>query len=99
MNLTLDSSWYLGLIGRNSKGKSTLLRLLAQKEIFSGQIRLDVDFEIYLLEVPNFDQTLIEVFRTLCPFQEDWEFLGELNQLDPTLVNAIYVTLLFLFSK
>lgn len=37
MNLTLDSSWYLGLIGRNRKGKSTLLRLLAQKEIFSGQ--------------------------------------------------------------
>ena len=28
LNLTLDSSWRLGLVGRNGRGKTTLLRLL-----------------------------------------------------------------------
>ena len=29
LSLTLDTSWRLGLVGRNGRGKTTLLRLLA----------------------------------------------------------------------
>lgn len=89
VNLTLDSSWHLGLIGRNGKGKSTFLRLLAQEEFFLGQIQANVDFELYPLKIPNINQTPMAIFQTLCPFQEDWEFLCELNQLDSILSQEV----------
>ena len=37
-NLVIDSSWKLGLIGRNGRGKTTLLNLLQQKFPYEGKI-------------------------------------------------------------
>ncbi|MDE5758472.1 MAG: ATP-binding cassette domain-containing protein, partial [Allobaculum sp.] len=89
LNLTLDTDWKLGLVGRNGKGKSTFLRLLAGQEAFSGFIQAQVEFEYYPPRLSDLDQLPIEVFHTLCPFQEDWELLSELNQLDPKLVSEV----------
>ena len=38
LNLQLDSSWKLGLIGRNGRGKTTLLRLLQGGMEYSGTL-------------------------------------------------------------
>ncbi len=98
LTLTLDSKWKLGLIGRNGKGKTTFLRLLAHEELFSGCIQANINFERFPVELSNLDQPPIEVFHTLCPFQEDWTFVSELNQLDPQLVDEIYSRPLSSFS-
>ena len=99
LNLTLDTTWKLGLIGRNGKGKSTFLRLMAGQESFLGSIQAQVEFEYYPPRLSNPNQLPIEVFHTLCPFQEDWEFLSELNQLDAKLVNEVYTQPFSSFSQ
>jgi lincosamide and streptogramin A transport system ATP-binding/permease protein len=38
-NLTIDSSWKLGLVGRNGRGKTTLLQLLLGKHTYQGDIQ------------------------------------------------------------
>ncbi len=90
LNLTLDTDWKLGLIGRNGKGKSTFLRLMTDQRSFLGSIQAQVEFEYYPPKLSDLDQLPIEIFHTLCPLQEDWEFLRELNQLDKNLVSEIY---------
>ncbi|MGN7477471.1 ribosomal protection-like ABC-F family protein [Solibacillus silvestris] len=44
VNLTLDHSWKLGLIGRNGRGKTTLLNLFMNKLPYSGTISSDEEF-------------------------------------------------------
>ena len=38
LNLDLDSSWKLGLVGRNGRGKTTFLKLLQGKLVGRGEI-------------------------------------------------------------
>ena len=43
-NITMDTNWKLGLIGRNGRGKTTLLRLLQKQLDYQGEILHQVDF-------------------------------------------------------
>jgi len=45
LNFTMDSSWRLGLVGRNGRGKTTLIRLLARELIGTGEIISSVKFD------------------------------------------------------
>ena len=47
VSFQLDTNWRLGLVGRNGRGKTTLLRLLQGALPCGGQIHL-----IHLLETP-----------------------------------------------
>ena len=38
INLSLDTTWKIGLIGRNGRGKTTLLNLLLKKYEYKGKI-------------------------------------------------------------
>ena len=40
----LDTNWRLGLVGRNGKGKATLLKLLRGEYEFDGTIFSDAEF-------------------------------------------------------
>ena len=44
LSLRLDTGWKLGLVGRNGRGKTTLLRLLAGEYEYSGRISAPVGF-------------------------------------------------------
>ena len=44
VSLTLDDGWKLGLIGRNGRGKTTLLRLLTGELHGTGQITSSAAF-------------------------------------------------------
>ena len=48
VNLQLDSTWRLGLTGRNGRGKTTLLRLLMGELEYQGKISATVDFAYFL---------------------------------------------------
>lgn len=53
VNLVLDTDWRLGLIGRNGRGKTTLLRLLyGQLQPSHGEIICDVNMELFPYHFP-----------------------------------------------
>ncbi len=45
LSLQIDTSWKLGLVGRNGRGKTTLLKLLMGQYSYQGQILADTQFD------------------------------------------------------
>lgn len=82
LSLQLDARWKLGCIGRNGRGKTTLLRLLSgQLQPQAGQIAAPVGFELFPFEVPRPQRTVEEVLFSLSPQAETWELQRELSLL------------------
>jgi lincosamide and streptogramin A transport system ATP-binding/permease protein len=81
VSLRIDASWKLGLIGRNGRGKTTLLNLLLGKLEHSGTIRADVEFEYFPYQVQNQDEPAIDVAREIAPDLAQWELERELSLL------------------
>lgn len=81
LSLKLDTNWRLGLIGRNGRGKTTLLRLLLGEMPYSGTISNCANF-VYFPQTPA-DPTLLarDVLAELYPLAEDWQLRRELNLL------------------
>ncbi|MGN1014046.1 MAG: ribosomal protection-like ABC-F family protein [Butyricicoccus sp.] len=78
----IDTDWKLGLIGRNGRGKTTLLRLLLHEYEYSGTIVSGVPFEYFPYPVCDKSCMTIEVLNEICPDAQDWEFLRECSYLD-----------------
>lgn len=78
----LDTSWRLGLIGRNGRGKTTLLQLLMGRYDFQGRITASVHFSYFPYSVDNPQQDTQTLMETICPGHERWEFCRELRLLD-----------------
>ncbi|MEK5184692.1 ribosomal protection-like ABC-F family protein [Solibacillus sp. FSL W7-1324] len=51
INITIDNTWKLGLIGRNGRGKTTLLHLLQNKLPYSGTVTSDEEFHYFPLVI------------------------------------------------
>ena len=81
LNLRLDTGWKLGLVGRNGRGKTTLLRLLMGEYEYSGRITAPVPFSYFPAEVEDASLSTREVLRGLSPDAEDWELERELSLL------------------
>ena len=94
LNLDLDSSWKLGLVGRNGKGKTTFLNLITKKLKGIGQIQAKLDFIYFPLWVRNPKNiTLYELQDQINV--EQWKLEKELNQMkvDPNLIWQPFETL------
>lgn len=52
LSLKLDTNWRLGLIGRNGRGKTTLLRLLLGEMPYSGTISNCANFVYFHKHLP-----------------------------------------------
>lgn len=72
ISFTLDTDWKLGLIGRNGRGKTTLLNLLQGKYEYKGNIVSSVNFEYFPFEVEGSGTTL-EVVRNIIAPYTTWE--------------------------
>lgn len=77
VNLNIDTNWKLGLIGRNGKGKSTLLKILCGELKFNGKIIKNVEIDYFPFKVDE-DKLTLEIIQELC-MAEDWEIIKELN--------------------
>lgn len=44
VSFSFDTNWRTGLVGRNGIGKSTLFKLLQNKEVYQGKIIKNVEF-------------------------------------------------------
>lgn len=78
----IDTDWRLGLIGRNGRGKTTLLRLLlGQYAPSGGTLVSSVPFDYFPSPVPKPERLTAEVLEDLCPDAESWRFPKELAAL------------------
>jgi len=87
VNLNLDTSWKLGLIGRNGRGKTTLLKLLQGKMDYQGQILHGQDFVFFPQELKDIHQLTFYVLQEVADF-EQWKLERELRLLglDPEIL-------------
>jgi lincosamide and streptogramin A transport system ATP-binding/permease protein len=81
VNLQIDSSWKLGLVGRNGRGKTTLLRLLNGDYKYTGSINTNVNFEVFPYKIFDESVSVIEIAESIYPDIKQWEFERELNLL------------------
>jgi len=81
VSFQIDTDWRLGLIGRNGKGKTTLLRLLQGQYEYSGQIKAGTVFTYFPYEVRDKQKQTIEVLEELEPAYELWRVCRELELL------------------
>ena len=82
VSFRLDTDWKLGFIGRNGRGKTTFLKLLMGRYEYSGSISADVDFEYFPYDVPNMEETAMDVIMAIAPGIENWRLLREMNVLE-----------------
>ena len=81
VSFNIDSSWKLGLIGRNGKGKTTLLNLLMGKYSYQGSISSSVQFDYFPYKISESDlgrnaEELIDKWK---PEVELWQVLVQLS--------------------
>ena len=82
MSVQWDTSWRLGLIGRNGRGKTTLLRLLMGQQEYRGTIAAPVQFEYFPHPVEEPWESALDVARVASGHAPDWQIRRELGLLD-----------------
>ena len=95
----IDTDWKLGLIGRNGKGKTTLLNLLLGKYEYKGSISSSVIFDYFPYGVTDADltRTAAELMEKWKPRAELWQVLIQMDELrmDPECLYRPFGTLSF----
>lgn len=82
ISLVLDSDWKLGLIGRNGRGKTTLLKLLMGQYEYQGKIISPVRFDYFPYQIDEPYRLVQQIFSELCPEVQEWELIRELSYLN-----------------
>ncbi len=81
MSFQIDTDWKLGFVGRNGRGKTTLLHLLLGKYEYSGKIHASVQFDYFPYSVMDKLKFTNEIFSEIAPAAEEWELMRELSYL------------------
>ena len=83
-NIQIDTDWKLGFVGRNGRGKTTLMRLLMGEfdNEYEGRITASVSFDYFLYKVSNPEMMTRDALAEVCPEAQDWEIIKELSYLD-----------------
>ena len=82
LSFHIDSSWRLGFIGRNGKGKTTFLKLLMNEYEYSGSIQSN---EIFTYFPNSLDNKNLETRNLIVQINEEiqeWELIRELSYLN-----------------
>ena len=82
VSFNFDTSWRLGLIGRNGKGKTTLLRLLQKQHTYQGHIDMPLIPVYFPYPVDEMSANTRDVMLSAASEAEEWQLICELNQLD-----------------
>lgn len=89
VSFNIDTDWKIGLIGRNGKGKTTLLKLLLNKYKYEGKISKSVEFDYFPYQIKSKEKIAIEVVYEIAPNIKDWEIIKELNLIN-TDISILY---------
>ena len=82
LTLQLDTTWKLGLIGRNGCGKSTLFKLLRGMYPYKGEIVCNTLLTSFPLSIPDPSLLTIDVLHDCYPSAEEWQLRRELNLME-----------------
>ena len=82
LSLSLDTAWRTGLIARNGRGKTTLLRLLSGDLQGKGKIDCPLTPVLFPYPVADGTQTAWQIAQTAAPTCEDWRLMRELSLLN-----------------
>lgn len=88
VSLHLDTSWKLGLIGRNGRGKTTLLRLLRGQLEYEGHINSPLSFDCFPVDNIDPGESGWRLLERAAANVEKWRLMRELSifKLDPSLL-------------
>lgn len=81
VSLVLDTDWRLGLTGRNGRGKTTLLRLLAGQLDAQGAIHAAVPMRYFPFAVDDPEDATGELLARLLPQCPAWRITRELQRI------------------
>ncbi|MBQ5316897.1 MAG: ABC-F family ATP-binding cassette domain-containing protein [Oscillospiraceae bacterium] len=83
VSFALDTDWKLGFIGRNGKGKTTLLRLMTGGYSFTGSIDKSVRCEYFPYDITEdmMSQCASQFISDIKPDCEEWRVICELSVL------------------
>lgn len=82
VSFQIDTDWKLGFVGRNGRGKTTLLNLFLGKYEYSGKIISSVQFDYFPYPVSDKMRLTEDILQEICPIAEEWELMRELSYLD-----------------
>lgn len=82
VSVQLDTNWRLGFLGRNGRGKTTLLRLLMGEGVYTGTISAPEGFDYFPFALPDPEEDGQAVAEVLRPGLEQWRLLRELRMLE-----------------
>ena len=82
VSLQLDSNWKLGFTGRNGRGKTTFLKLLAGEYTYTGTISASVQFSYFPFTINEPYTFVIDLVEELAPAAEQWQIRKEFSLLD-----------------
>ena len=82
LSLSLDTAWRTGLIARNGRGKTTLLRLLSGDLQGKGKIDCPLTPVLFPYPVADGTQTAWQIAQTAASTCEDWRLMRELSLLN-----------------
>lgn len=80
-SFTLDTTWKTGLIGRNGRGKTTLLKLLTGELENGGAVNTKAEFLYFPFDVEDKNMTGSELIGIICPEVQEWEVIRELSYI------------------
>lgn len=86
LDFHMDSSWRLGLVGRNGRGKTTLLKLLSGQLKGQGSIISSLPFDYFPFEVDRDRAAMEALVDALAPYTR-WERRMEQLLSDPSPEN------------
>lgn len=89
ISFSFDTAHKSALIGRNGKGKTTLLKILSKQLDYKGEIVQSEECCYFPYEINNKQDDTIDVCFSIEPMIEQWKIERELNMLDVGL-NVLY---------
>lgn len=81
VHMVADTSWRLGLIARNGRGKTTLLHLMEGRYPYRGKIECPLTPVYFPFTVDEPDQLTLFVMQSAAPEVPEWRLLREMNLL------------------
>lgn len=82
VSFQIDTDWKLGFVGRNGRGKTTFLKLLAGEYEYAGNIDASVEFTCFPCSIQENERMTAEILEEEFADLELWKIYRELNLLD-----------------
>ena len=87
VSFTLDTTWKTGLIGRNGRGKTTLLKLLTGELENGGAVNTKAEFLYFPFDVEDKNMSGSELIGIICPEVQEWEVIRELSYMGASVLH------------